>query len=174
MEADSARDILKKAGVPAFIPLVASVRRSPSQYIRWFKQNPLMFIWAIEDYKRQISKYLKPTYRGIGRRTATGAKKDDILIAFKNIILGEELDEKEVDILTQGERAKDLTHIALSFLSFNPRDPSKPIPFESLKDLYYEIIRKYTKEQLEKIWEDTPIWAAGAVGYYEFVMIINS
>jgi len=171
-EVKLAKSTLKKAGIDAFIAKEARAKRSGNMFYRWYKQNPWLLIWQVEYQKTLIQPYLKSTYR---EKYGVHEKNKDILIAFENIV-GFKPNENEAYILTQGERSKDLTHISLSFLSFNPGDPKDVIPFESLKDLYYEISTQHEelKENItENILDFFPFYMDGMIGYFEYINILH-
>ncbi|NIQ16601.1 MAG: hypothetical protein GTO02_20105 [Candidatus Dadabacteria bacterium] len=78
---------------------------------------------------------------------------------------------------TTTEHNSDLARISLSFLSFNAGVSGNVIPFESFKDLYYEISgqNKELKEFMtENVLDIAPFYVDGMIGYLEYIQILKS
>jgi len=122
-----AREILKKAGLQAFIPKEASKRKTKNAQLKSWENLPFIFIQDVEHVKDSMRPYWKRLSKKISRNDRN---RNCIQASLKS---GKKVTNRMIRKLTSGERDKDLTHLALSVLS-----ESYKINFEQLKKTYYQ------------------------------------
>ena len=122
----NAREILKKAGLQAFIPKEASKRKTHNPKLKSWENNPFLLIQEIEH----INGIMRPYWKRLSKNILRDDRNRNCIQALLN--QGEELTEDMLYKITEGERDKDLTHLAISVLAVLHK-----INFEKLKKTYY-------------------------------------
>lgn len=125
-ESKIAREILKKAGLQAFIPKESSKRKTQNHKLKSWENNPSLLIQDIE----QIKGIIKPHWKRLSKKILRDERNRNCIEAL--LKGGEKLTDDMLYIITEGERDKDLTHLAISILA-----ESNEINFEKLKRTYY-------------------------------------
>jgi hypothetical protein len=108
--------------------------------LRFFEQDPRILLNEVHYYRTLIEQFYHAPYG----RDEKDRKKRDIEKAFQHIfkkpipkllVFGDRNTDRR-------ERNKDLTAIAVTFLSYTTN-----IPFEALRDFYYSSSRTFSEHQ---------------------------
>lgn len=134
-----AREILRKAGLNAFISKDASKRKTENTKLRSWENSPFSLFQEVENLKF----IMRPHWKRLSKKTSRDDRNRRAIEAL--LKKGEELDEDRFEIITEGERDKDITHLAISILS-----EQNNINFEKLKSYYYKNTHYIDEETKQK------------------------
>ncbi|HEX3037133.1 MAG TPA: hypothetical protein VHT73_18770 [Thermodesulfobacteriota bacterium] len=132
-ESEKAKRLLEKAGLKAFIPKRVQSRRTDSPGLLDVKLHAPDFYRAIIQLEQKISPYIKERYHSYID------KRKDLKIAYRSIY-NEELTEEDIRELTEGEKSRDRTSMALSIFAHRNQ-----LSYNQVRDLYYDIRRAIVK-----------------------------
>ncbi|HEX3037068.1 MAG TPA: hypothetical protein VHT73_18440, partial [Thermodesulfobacteriota bacterium] len=129
-QAERAKKLLTKFGVPVFIPIEATKRMTEYPILKHLQSNPRVLVPLVKMFEQFLKGYMRPRYK----RSELLERREHINKAFRDYF--NEPMPKEIN---REEYTSDQTAIALTFLSYK-----YSIPFESLKGFYYKIAKKST------------------------------
>jgi hypothetical protein len=143
-----AKNILKNLGLNILVSKSSRKKRTENLPLRFYQNQPQVLASAVILYEHIIRDYLKSRYDV----TVAGIdeKEKDINSAFQ-YVFNTDLPE---DLFFIGERDKDLTSIALTFIHYETGTP-----YESLYKFYYRSKKEFKLleilEQLDNITDNT-------------------
>ena len=136
----SAKSLLQKAGIPVFIPKEIPKRITDNATLRWWQNDPNFFISQVNLFTHLIESCIPKSPKG-----KHNIEKSYIAEAFQF-----SFKKPMPKGLIFGERDKDITSIALAFISHR-----WGVSFEALRSYYYDLPEQVRNSRQYK--SDLPI-----------------